>query len=397
MKKVFFSIIFVLFIDVANAQIDSIMYGVSADPPNSIISLSKIDPVTGQVSQISPTSYPYSSSNIGRTIDPIKKIYYQPVDSVLLAFSLTTGELLSIKLITGITNSTFTSINFNCPDSTLYGIAINTVSGEKRLARIDPNSGIVYVISPQPLPNTINVLSGNAINPYNSRYYYVSTNKKIMGIDLATGLVVSSPDIVMSSGTFGPIVLDCNDTILFGLAGDATNGRKFSKIDPETGNITYISSTTVANAIYADMATLDPFKHVYYFKRVDDKLIGVSTQTGQIVTDPTIQPISGTGFFNLFYNHPCMVSYPVGIEPSIKNQTIIEVYPNPVNDWFFIEPHSSKIDNIEIFSLLGNKIKTFVYSSNEIIKVNIKNLDKGIYVLKITGDRFMESRSIVKF
>ena len=214
---------------IAQAQIDSVIYGVNANPPDLLLTLAKINPVTGVVTTISGTNYPYSESTLGRTIDPIHRIYYQADDSVLLAFDLNTGNLLSSNIITELTNSIFIEMNYNCPDSTLYGLSFDTTNADIRLSWLEPGTGIVHIISSNPLPDQISVLAGNAINSYTSVYYYVSSNHKIVGVDLATGNTLSDPTVNISYGTFGPIVFDCQDSTILRISRKYDQWKKICK------------------------------------------------------------------------------------------------------------------------------------------------------------------------
>lgn len=69
---------------------------------------------------------------------------------------------------------------------------------------------------------------------------------------------------------------------------------------------------------------------------------------------------------------------------------IISVYPNPARD-FVTVASSENILNLELYAISGNKIRSF---SNK--KVDISNLDKGIYILKIITDRGILHEKLIK-
>lgn len=72
----------------------------------------------------------------------------------------------------------------------------------------------------------------------------------------------------------------------------------------------------------------------------------------------------------------------------------ISIYPNPSNDVFYID--ASALSNVEIYDLNGRKLKAFKdVSSNRAISV--KDLNKGIYLVKIqSGETFEVKKLIVK-
>jgi len=175
-----------------------------------------------------------------------------------------------------------------------------------------------------------------------------------------------------------------------------TNGRKFAKINPETGLVTYISPGNIAMGIYSDMATIDPFKRLYYFKNVDNTLAGVDIGTGEFSTDPAIQFTPGTEFFNFFYNHPCYVSYPLNISNLESQKQSVVIYPNPAVDLLFLKFNKFSSGRIEVFSTFGNLILTQNFAGQNLIKLNLADVTKGVYLIKIIQRESVETLSFVK-
>ncbi len=62
------------------------------------------------------------------------------------------------------------------------------------------------------------------------------------------------------------------------------------------------------------------------------------------------------------------------------------LFPNPVKDNLYIYVESEKkLDlNIEIINIVGNKINAIMTYSTDYYKINMSDLSKGIYVVKIT-------------
>jgi hypothetical protein len=72
----------------------------------------------------------------------------------------------------------------------------------------------------------------------------------------------------------------------------------------------------------------------------------------------------------------------VGIEE--KRSSLARIYPNPVSDLLFIEPLTS-LKRIDLISSTGQTIiSNFVHQECR-IQLNLKNLTKGIYFLKVEG------------
>lgn len=61
----------------------------------------------------------------------------------------------------------------------------------------------------------------------------------------------------------------------------------------------------------------------------------------------------------------------------------VELYPNPTQENISVKTENMSISKIEIFSLLGNKIKI---QYDEFETINLTNFESGVYLLKIYDD-----------
>ncbi len=87
---------------------------------------------------------------------------------------------------------------------------------------------------------------------------------------------------------------------------------------------------------------------------------------------------------------------------SIKNTgtSSIQIYPNPVEDYLIVKnPDHQNIRKIAIYNILGSKVKTYRAEAGAIInRINMQNLDKGIYMVRVLGpnSRVLKSKSVSK-
>lgn len=66
----------------------------------------------------------------------------------------------------------------------------------------------------------------------------------------------------------------------------------------------------------------------------------------------------------------------------------VSIYPNPANDYVFIELNDFNADIIEVFNITGQIMNIdYYYSGNNIVKLNTKNLVSGNYIMKIKNDQ----------
>lgn len=80
------------------------------------------------------------------------------------------------------------------------------------------------------------------------------------------------------------------------------------------------------------------------------------------------------------------------IQKSIED---LSIYPNPVTNgktFIYITSKKNLTKNVEFFNVLGKRIFSTEITGKEI---NIANLSKGVYVLKITENGVSETRKLV--
>ncbi|ALJ06376.1 hypothetical protein APS56_15070 [Pseudalgibacter alginicilyticus] len=72
----------------------------------------------------------------------------------------------------------------------------------------------------------------------------------------------------------------------------------------------------------------------------------------------------------------------------------INIFPNPANDYITINTKNDfKVSSIEMFSLLGQKVLTQTELKNN--QLNVSNLTRGVYLLKVSADGGSFTKKIV--
>ena len=99
--------------------------------------------------------------------------------------------------------------------------------------------------------------------------------------------------------------------------------------------------------------------------------------------DTSLQDWVTTNAFDFSYSEMEILSV---IENNMGN---LRIYPNPVSNTLTIQSDNVPIERVEIYSVLGKKIKA-IYSDFE--NIHTGDLSQGIYLLRI----YSENSSIVK-
>ena len=71
----------------------------------------------------------------------------------------------------------------------------------------------------------------------------------------------------------------------------------------------------------------------------------------------------------------------------------ISIYPNPVMDNFKINSIAKKVD---IYDISGRLVKTFKGDFNETHSFDIKNLNRAVYIVRITSENGSLTKKIIK-
>ncbi|MDO5970652.1 T9SS type A sorting domain-containing protein [Flavivirga aquimarina] len=73
----------------------------------------------------------------------------------------------------------------------------------------------------------------------------------------------------------------------------------------------------------------------------------------------------------------------------------LSIYPNPVNKgktFIYLTSKRNLTKKIEFFNVLGKRVYSIILTGKQ---VNISNLSKGVYILKITENDISETRKLV--
>ena len=101
-------------------------------------------------------------------------------------------------------------------------------------------------------------------------------------------------------------------------------------------------------------------------------------------------------FILLFSISLCSFSQnPVNKRATKQNIEQLSIYPNPVTNGktvVFITTKQNLVKKVDVFNVLGKQVlSTFITGKT----LNIANLSKGVYVLKITENANSENRKLV--
>ncbi len=112
---------------------------------------------------------------------------------------------------------------------------------------------------------------------------------------------------------------------------------------------------------------------------------------GNLIIDTLLRGEYTFGFYN----------WALYIDQNSLNYKVekFNIFPNPADDFFNIEFDITNKGKIEIFNILGEQVfSERIYPHQELIKWQPKNLDKGIYIVKLTeNNKQIGNKKIIYF
>jgi hypothetical protein len=195
---------------------DSTIYGLARrttstgiGQANGELYLAKIDPATAVITQISPQSVGQIYAGISNAINPHEMVYYYSTQTAIVGLDIYTGQIYSSQTITFPQGGMFIdNYTYNCADTTIYGLVrMNTAPPLTfYLGKINPQTGVVSIVSQQPLPYPMYSANGSStIDPVNGVYYFAASlpgpEIKIIGVSVTTGAVVSESTVPTLNGS----------------------------------------------------------------------------------------------------------------------------------------------------------------------------------------------------
>lgn len=85
----------------------------------------------------------------------------------------------------------------------------------------------------------------------------------------------------------------------------------------------------------------------------------------------------------------------VAVKETVKQSKEFSFYPNPAKDELVLKYNSRENIQVEIFNILGSKVKTFYLYGGQ-TTVNIEELENGIYFLRFKDDGKTISKTFTK-
>jgi hypothetical protein len=422
---------FILIATFSFAQLGSTMFGLARNSPSGVF-LATMDPTTGIATNISPTSISSSINLTGAALNPYTNHFCFFGDNGLKSIDLSTGLLTSTSTINN-PNGTgyFDLFRFNTSDSLMYGLSRRNIPNPQTgglvsamyLATIDANTGTINEISPNSIGQGF-AFSGSAIDPHQMVFYY-STGSQLVGLDMYTGGIFSSPTLSYPNGGqyFDNFTYSCADTALYGLIRTNYYSQFYDpqtmittqvfdsaavhlgKVNAMTGEVTKVSTQPLGVTAFSvnGSSTIDPVNMIYYFisgSSTGLAIYGVSLQTGLVVSQGTISNTGALYFDMMRIQSDCYESRPTRFAPSssltdqVVNPTSIQVAPNPFTDQVHI---TSKADlkKIELYQANGVLLFAVDVTSKEwTLETSI--LQEGMYLLQVTTAQGVESVKILK-
>ncbi|MCU0434165.1 MAG: T9SS type A sorting domain-containing protein [Bacteroidia bacterium] len=378
------------------AQSAFTVYGLARNSNPAQVHLATIQPGTGVVSEISPVPLTQGYAlNPLSAIDPVNDRFY---------FGVGPGLLLSVDINTGLIADTvtlnipfptyFDLMQYNCRDSSMYGLYRTNNPTACYLAKADMNTGQLTVISPSPVSLGYSLNAKSTLDAFNNIYYYFGAGG-LLGLDLTTGL----PVVQVPFSFTGPVQIvdmmtyNCGDGNLYCVTrSSSSQGVYPARINTSTGLVTNLSTTPIASFISINaMSEINPAAGLFHFSN-GSQFISFDVNTGNVVSSPPLSfsPSPGNIFFDLIArdNCKCFLSNPnVGMAETAA--AVVKIFPNPAAEGQPVQvvfPAEGKERVMRIYDIAGKMVEERNLQAGENnLLIYTDQLPAGSYVLAVEG------------
>lgn len=340
---------------------------------------STVDPITGNVTLL---SNPYISQHIvtmGATLDNVNNLYYYQAEGnpyPLKAVDIFTGSVVYSTPMNFPSGFIYDLIQYNCLDSSFYGVEHNLTTQELKPLRMDVTTGLFTYLSSNSI---IASARDYTFDKKNNILYFMSGSNTIVSISLSNGNVLNSIALpLVATQFFENLEFNCMDSLLYGTYRD-TSGMSFAKVNLTSGVMTVLSSVPFSGPSYTMGSghILDENSGIYYFNS-GIKIYTFDILNNNLLNSATLS-FSQPGTFNLYYikkSLDCDCSTPVAVHPSNISDSF-HFYPNPVTTELFIQTNNNESSEIIVYDITSREILKKSFTSSTTININL--LSGGVY------------------
>lgn len=168
-----------------------------------------------------------------------------------------------------------------------------------------------------------------------------------------------------------------------------TNGNLTQYIDYHWQGLDQWVNDWKAGFSYKNTYSFSDLILPFYYNNIETKIFFNHMMTNGIgyIWDGDLNEWSIANNFNFSYSEQNILSVSEIIEEQLK------IYPNPVSNILTIKSEINPIDKVEIYSVLGKKIKTI---DSDFENINTGDLSKGIYLLRIYTEKGIKVNKLIK-
>jgi hypothetical protein len=179
---------------------DTTLYAISENASSGMDYLSKVDPMTGNVTIISADGLAkYVGAGVS-SLDPInRRFFFMSADS-FYNVNLSNGSLIYKNKISVSGTYFIALLEFNSQDTILYAISQKSSNSMDYLSTVDPMTGNVTIISAGGLAKYVGA-GVSSLDPINKRFFFMSADS-FYNVDLSNGDLINKNKISVSGSYF---------------------------------------------------------------------------------------------------------------------------------------------------------------------------------------------------
>jgi hypothetical protein len=290
--------------------------------------------------------------------------------------------IITIDVKTGTVMDTFESVynftefEYDNTRNMVYGVYWNDTYSTEYLASLDLTEGTISSITG--LSGVTGVTPGSSTFNHVRGQYIIKSNLGIIAIDVQTGAIVNTFESVFN---FSEFEFDSTTNMVYGVYWDKTYSTEYlASLDITDGTITPIASLPGVTTIKLGSSTLNCDSKQYIIKS-DLGIISIDVQTGAVV-DTIATDLKISEFEYIKYKDETVLHDPYRIDRATYS---FHLSPNPAINYTVIKGELP-INSVTIFNIMGQKISENQFQKDNMVVLDTKLLNTGLYVILIETD-----------
>ncbi len=232
--------------------------------------------------------------------------------------------------------------------------------------------------------------------PEKQAYTYVIANNS--GNSSGNGNILIEPGEI---GEFAPNIANVGSSPMYNVYGKLTSPQSFISVWNEVNGVNGMVYDSITynglNPISANSSVITPDGSFVFDYNANEIFYTELVLEIYASLNASIVPEESPTILGYALSYVQNSDYPSGIEQLNEKDQIVKIYPNPANNYVFIEKLKNQINDmqIEIQDISGRRVGAYRLSGEDKLAVQVSDFKKGIYFISAKTDKHILVKKMI--